>query len=204
MDIQVQNVLDKIEEKVRDLDSLREPLINESIVFAKETTESFMQSAIRNNPDRVQALGADGLKPIKSDFQVIVESLDTLGREVLEDDSIWVYRRAIDLNNIAELESRSFFVSGRRLPTEYEEKLRMLLSPIGEFLSKNELADADSWKRQGGQFRYSYGLSITDGLLETAKIFGKKHSEYESLIHELKDANRKSQQNSALDLWDSI
>ncbi|EGQ8234707.1 hypothetical protein GWA11_23605 [Vibrio parahaemolyticus] len=204
MDIQVQNVLDKIEEKVRDLDSLQEPLINESIVFTKETTESFMQLAIRNNPDRVQALGADGLKPIKSDFQAIVESLDTLGREVLEDDSIWVYRRAIDLNNIAELESRSFFVSGRRLPTEYEEKLRVLLSPIGEFLSKNELADADSWKRQGGQFRYSYGLSITDRLMETAKIFGKKHSEYESLIRELKDANRKSQQNSALDLWDSI
>ncbi|HDM8174527.1 TPA: hypothetical protein P0E27_001738 [Vibrio harveyi] len=204
MDIQVQNVLDKIEEKVRDLDSLQEPLINESIVFAKETTESFMQSAIRNNPDRVQALGADGLKPIKSDFQAIVESLDTLGREVLEDDSIWVYRRAIDLNNIAELESRSFFVSGRRLPTEYEEKLRVLLSPIGEFLSKNELADADSWKRQGVKFRYSYGLSITDRLMEAAKIFAKKHSEYESLIRELKDANRKSQQNSALDLWDSI
>ena len=64
MDIQVQNVLDKIEEKVRDLDSLQKPLINESIVFAKETTESFMQSAIRNNPDRVQALGVDGLKPV--------------------------------------------------------------------------------------------------------------------------------------------
>lgn len=204
MDIQVQNVLDKIEEKVRDLDSLQKPLINESIVFAKETTESFMQSAIRNNPDRVQALGVDGLKPIKSDFQAIVESLDTLGRKVLEDDSIWVYKRAIDLNNIAELESRNFYVSGQRLPTDYEEKLRVLLSPIGEFLSKNELADADSWKRQGGRFRYSRGLSITNRLLETAKIFCKKHSEYESLIRELKDANRKSQQNSALDLWDSI
>ncbi|EKO3430234.1 hypothetical protein NTH35_001775 [Vibrio fluvialis] len=204
MDVQVQNVLDKIEEKVRDLDSLREPLINESIVFAKETTESFMQSAIRNNPDRVQSLGADGLKPIKNDFQAIVESLDTLGREVLEDNSIWVYKRAIDLNDIAELENRSFFVSSRRLPTEYEEKLRMLLSPIGEFLSKNELANADSWKRQGGQFRYSYGLSITDRLLEIAKIFGQKHSEYESLLRELKDAHRMSQQNSALGLWDSI
>ncbi|WP_299022749.1 hypothetical protein [uncultured Photobacterium sp.] len=68
----------------------------------------------------------------------------------------------------------------------------------------HKLADSDNWKMQGGKYRYSYGLPTTDGLLESAKVFSKKHKEYESLIRELKDANREAQQNSALNLWDSI
>ena len=204
MDIKVQSILDKIEEKVVELDALREPFIEESILFAKETTNSFMQSAVRANHDVVQNLGVDGLKPIKNELNNIIDSLDTLTRDVLGNHDVWVYKHEIDLKNINELESRSFFINGRRLPEKFEELLRSLLSPVGGLLIKYKLDNSDSWKTQNGKPRYVYGLPTTEGLLASAKIFSKKHQEYESLIRELKEANKEVQQSSALNLWDSI
>jgi hypothetical protein len=115
-----------------------------------------------------------------------------------------VYKREIDLNNIEELESRNFSISGSRLPDKLDDALRSLLSPIGALLTKHKLDYSDNWKKSGNQVRYSYGLSITVGLLESAKIFSRKHQEYESLMYELKEANKVSQQKAALSFWDNI
>lgn len=204
MDGRVQSLLDSIQMVVLELDGLREQLIAESISFAKVTTTSFMQTAISEHANKIQALGANGLRPIKDEFQSILSSLDGITIKILDTESVWPYRKVIDLNNIEELESRTFYIYGRRLPEHFEKALRAILSPIGKLLAKYELASDDCWKQQGNYYWYTFGLPTTDALLASARRFDVKHKEYESLIRELVAAQREAQQESALGLWESV
>ncbi len=90
------------------------------------------------------------------------------------------------------------------LPKPFIEALQLLLSPIGAWLNAHDLASKGDWLIANSYYHFQGPMPITASMLESAEEFSTRHQEYDQLIEEFIGLQNGQEQNSVLDLWDSI
>ncbi|MGF1742820.1 hypothetical protein L4C34_17435 [Vibrio profundum] len=204
MTINVEHTLDKLEQKCFELDAYRDHLIKESVNCIKKLADDLMKSALQSHCGVVEKLGCDGLKPVKEQFTSLVDSLGGKVHQILEDDNLWVYKQRVDVSALSQLRSSEFTLLSEQLPQKLEKALKSLLSPIGALLTTYNLAKEGDWQVANSNYEYIGAIPNTPSLVESVKELALRHQDYDRLIDELKNSEKKSEQDSVLDLWDSI
>ena len=198
----VKERLSEIDSKKLELDSLQRRFVIECKRFAARIIEGKIRSAISLNHEKAMELGKEGLKPVKNQVNKIIDNISDSVEEIINNDELWLHsREELRTDNFPH---GQYTMKGRHGPEILEEAVRKLLSPVGKILIQYNLDTDENWQEKTDYMYYRHDIDWSYEMKECMDQYKEQFDELSCLVKEYVLLSRKTRENDALELWDSL
>ena len=198
----VKENLFEIDSKRLELDSLQRRFVIECKRFTAQIIEGRVRYAISLNHEKAMALGKEGLKPIKKMVNHVIDDISDSVEKNFNHDALWLHTKE-DLCS-KHFTPGQYCMKGMQGPEILEKEVIKLLSPAGEILLQFGLDSDGNWEKKGDHLYYRHKIEWSHEMKECMEQYEELLNELSELVKEYENLSMQTEENDALELWDSL
>lgn len=196
---QKQKLLDEMESK-------KEMFLEELTKFTINWFEKETLSTIKDNPEKVIALGEDKARELKVNLKGFKEKSPELVQRYLEEKHLWWHTN----------EDRESYYNSHRLMDKHEKQIKLMFGELGNILIQYGIVNAgseydrkhsSSWIYVDHNFKtvqYGYGLSFPEELSGITNEYRKLIMEAQDINQDIEELEEKKKRHNIEDWWASL
>lgn len=164
---------------------------------------------VTDNAEKSYEVGADNLKLLKHDVQLLIERSHELINEHLDKEELWWHQKE---------NSKTYrHINDHRIPDFLEEQLRLVYGELGKVFEKHKIitirehsdtltntGGMSDFGRKNGKVRYSYSFDLNEDVLQALNHYSEEHRKATALISQIEDLKKEKSVTQIGDVWDSL
>ncbi len=192
----------EIDSKKIELDFLRQQFLVECKRYAAQCIEGKVRTAISANAEKALALGREGLLPIKTRVNQMIDKTSELVEEVINQDHLW--RHSNETLSVKNFPRDHYRLNGNCGPGILDKAFKQVLTPVGTLLMEHELDTEKNWRPGPNGMVYRHPLHWSPEMLACITRYNDRFNELAGLVEAYEELSKQDSGSDALDLWDSI
>ncbi|MCU5273305.1 hypothetical protein OCA15_11700 [Bacillus cereus] len=204
-----EQIVEKKQQKQKLLDAMeikKEIFLEELIKFTSSWFEKETLSTIKDNPEKVIALGEHKARELKVNLKEVKEKSPELVQRYMEEKHLWWHTN----------EDRESYYKSHRLMAKHEKQIKLMFGELGNILiqygivkagSEYDRKHSSSWiyiDRNFKKVQYGYGLSFPEELSGITNEYRELIMKAQDINQDIEELEEKKKRHSIEDWWASL
>lgn len=199
---QIEALKESLTHKQAELSDVRRRYVVALPEYLQKEYDDRVSSAVRHHPEVAQALGTDGLRPMKAELCALKERVPEIVSTFVDQEKVWMPSFQIRAgDSIAPAHNASI-----EFKESIDKAMRQAIGQVGNIIIKYKFASGGSnseWINDRGQgYTYRYGITLPPSLTTLSKQYEGLIYQYYQVQLDLVNAISLKNEAEAQDLWD--